>query len=133
MPSLHRDSIVTHIHAKEDEMSKLKDLMIARIAELAPAAYRMMTAQQLSTLLGVPNDDAFKEVLDDLSSGDGSPLEAWGMLDGHEDALEDDDFAQFRQTGELIHPVYGEPVLDASNAVAVYYAVRAREPAQPTL
>lgn len=114
-------------------MLKLKDLMIVRIAELSPEAYRMMTREQFAAIFGVPDDDAFSAALDELSTDDASPLEAWGMLFGHEEAIEDEDFAHFKRTGELIHPVFGYPVQDAANCVSVYYAVRVQQPPQPAL
>jgi hypothetical protein len=105
----------------------------ARLTEIIPTmrheAYAMVDARNFQQKLDCNDLDAIDEALRDLSEGEGALLERWGIIFTADDehVIDGEDFAEFEQSGILVHPESGDII--PSEHLKVYYAIRSPEPA----
>lgn len=95
------------------------------IQPMTPKTHAMLTLSYFAKASGRTDTDALKEDLMALCEGEDACLEPWAIYDdpyGNEHSIEDEDFAEYLETGLLVCPQTGVIVENPEERLSIYWA-----------
>lgn len=109
----------------QSQTARLCVQLVDQLVHLDIRHGKMLTYTSLQKMVGYPEiDPVLVNAVHFLTSSRFAILEAHGQLvddDGEEYTLEDADFSELLKSGDLVHPLTGEPVLDAKEKVMPFF------------